>query len=252
MLALRGLSLAALLLAASGAVAQEQAVRFQGYAYELASNRFLYTEVHEQRIVGERWLGGTIEYYGADGARLGRKIMDFTHDPYIPVYRLNLTARGGYMEGIEAVTPERIDLVRKPYGGTEAKARAIARRRSMTADSGFHAFVRDQFERLLAGETIPFVFAVASNLDAYKFRARAVGATTFEGRPAVRLRVEPDSLLRWLVDPLELVYEPGQRKLVEYRGISNVHDPATGNAYNVRVVYPSTRPADAPALAETR
>jgi len=53
----------------------------------------------------------------------------------------------------------------------------------------------------------------------------------------VRFRVEPDSLLRWMVDPLELTYEPAQRKLVEYHGVSNLHDPATGKAYNVRIIY---------------
>ena len=82
----------------------------------------------------------------------------------------------------------------------------------------------------------------------YRFRAQRIGAARFEGRPAVLIRVEPDSLLRWLVPSLELTYEPDERKLVEYHGVSNLHDPATGKAYNVRIIYPSKPPADAPPI----
>jgi len=89
---------------------------------------------------------------------------------------------------------------------------------------------------------------VAGNLDRYKFRARRVEDGQFQGRTAVRFRVEPDSLLRYLVSPLELMYDAESKKLLEYRGISNVHDPATGKAYNARIIYPDQPPADAPKV----
>lgn len=241
----RGLALA-LALFTTGAAAQERSLTFRGYAYDLASNRFLYTELHEQRVVGERWLGGSIVYIGPDGAEIGRKTLDFSADPHIPVYRLDLKA-GGYMESITALTPERIEMAKQSGGGALQRA-SVRRPARGAADSGFHVFLRDHFDQLVAGDTLHFVFAVAGNLDTYKFRARKVGEAVFEGQHAVRLRVEPDSLLRWLVDPLELLYEPGQRKLLEYRGISNLHDPATGKPYNARIIYPSSPPADAPAL----
>lgn len=244
----RRLAWLAALLAAPAFATGETTLKFRGYAYELASNRFLYTEVHEQRIVDERWLGGTILYVGPDGRELGRKSMDFRQDPFVPLYRLDLKARGGYMESILALTPERIEMAKQGYGSGEVTRASIRRAPAVAADSGFHAFLREHFAELLAGQPVPFMFAVAGNLDAYKFRARRIGDTTFEGRPAVRFRVEPDSLLRWLVDPLELTYEVERRKLLEYRGISNIHDPATGKAYNARIVYPSKPPADAPAL----
>ena len=62
----------------------------------------------------------------------------------------------------------------------------------------------------------------------------------------MELRVEPDSLLRLLVDPLRLSYDVGNHHLLEYVGVSNIHDPATGSAYNVRIIYPSQAPPDAP------
>jgi hypothetical protein len=242
--------LAAVLAVAAGSTVAAQAettLKFRGYAYELSSNRFLYTELHEQHVVGERWLGGSIVYLAPDGGELGRKALDFREDPYIPVYRLDLKARGGYMESITAVTAQTIEMAKRGYDG-KAGREVIRRSGRIAADSGFHVFIREHFAELLAGQPLNFVFAVAGNLDAYKFRARRLADTTFEGRPAVRFRVEPDSLLRWLVDPLELTYEVDQRKLLEYRGISNIHDPATGKAYNARIIYPSQPPADVPPL----
>lgn len=240
---------AALLCAGSALAGEPYTLKFRGYAYDLDTNRFLYTEVHEARIRDDRWLGGTIDYYGASGKQIGHKVLDFSADPHVPTYRLDLTSKGGYMESITAVTDTTIEMARQDHGSSKLEKVVLKRKGLMTADSGFHAFIRDHFAELQAGQTVEFSFAVAGNLDSFKFRARKVGETTWEGRPAVSLRIEPDSLLRFLVDPLQLTYEPRERKLVEYRGVSNLHDEVTGKPYNVRVIYPSAKPADAPPIA---
>lgn len=223
-------------------------LEFRGYAYDLSSNRFLYTEVHRQQIEGARWLGGTIDYYAPDGRKIGHKTLDFTRNRTVPVYRMDLTTRGGYMEGIAEVTDEHVVMIKRGYGAREVERVTVPMPEVAAADSGFHVFLRDRFEALMKGETVKFAFVVAGNLDTFRFRARRIGETTFEGKPAVALRVEPASILRWLVDPLELVYDPVLRKLLEYRGVSNLHDPETGKAYNARIIYPETPPADAPPL----
>ena len=223
---------------------------FRGYAYDLDSGAFLYTEVHHQVIEGDRWLGGTIDYYAPDGARIGHKTLDFSHDPYVPVYQLDLATAGGYMEGIAALTPERIEMKKKGYGSDKVRKASVARRGTVVADSGFHSFLRDHFGDLLAGKPVDFTFAVSGELDTFRFRARRIADALFEGKPAVQLQVEPSTLLRFLADPLHVLYDPVQRRLLEYRGISNLHDPATRNPYVVRIVYPSVPPADAPALPE--
>ena len=238
----------ALALTATATAAGEETLKFRGYAYDLASNRFLYTELHQQRIVDQRWLGGTIVYVAPDGSEIGRKALDFSQDPFVPLYRLDLKPRGGYAEGISSLSAGRIEMTRRGYGARDVERASVKRPQHVAADSGLHAYIREHFSELLAGQTVRFVFAVAGNLDAYKFRVRRLSDTTFEGQPAVRFRVEPDSLLRWLFAPLELTYETGQRRLLEYRGLSNLHDPATGKAYNARIVYPSSPPAGAPPV----
>jgi hypothetical protein len=69
----------------------------------------------------------------------------------------------------------------------------------------------------------------------------------FDGKPAITLAIEPDSLLRLFVDRLDLTYEVKTRYLLEYRGVSNMHDEKTGKAFNVRIIYTDQPPKDAPA-----
>lgn len=244
---------AALLVAAVGrsyAAPEEGTHTFRGYAYDLDSNKFLYTEIHKQVLAGDRWLGGTIDYYGADGRQIGHKTLDFSKDSYVPVYRLDLSTGGGYMEGVTAVTAESVDMQKKGYGTDKVRTASVRHADPMVADSGFHSFLRDRFADLVAGKTVKFTFAVSGELDRFKFRARRITDGTFEGKPGVRFLVEPDTLLRLLADPLEIMYEPSQRRMLEYRGVSNLHDPRTFEAYRVRIIYPSSRPADAPRLPE--
>lgn len=240
--ALLGTSLAA------GAADPQGTHTFRGYAYDLASGTFLYTEIHRQTIVGDRWVGGTIDYYAPDGARIGHKTLDFSQDPYVPLYRLDLTTAGGYMEGVTGMTADKIDLQKKGYGTTAVRKASVRRRGEMVADSGFHSYLRDRFADLLAGKTVDFTFAVSGELSTFRFRARRIEDREFEGEPAVQLKVEPSTWLRLLADPLFILYEPRQRRMLEYRGISNLHDPATKKAYTVRIVYPSVPPKDAPPL----
>lgn len=221
-------------------------LRFHGYAYDLDTREYLYTEVHEQTVDGERWLGGKVTYVAADGSLLGTKTLDFRADPFVPVFRMDLV-KEGYAEGITRADGP-VEMFRQVRKGRPVETDAVDRREPLAGDSGIHMMIREHFGALMKGKVVHFHLAVAGSLDLFRFRARRIGDSTFEGRPAVRFRLEADSLLRWLSAPLDVTYETGQRKLVEYRGISNVHDPATGDPYNVYIAYFTKPPADAPPL----
>lgn len=236
------LALASLLLTIAAAQAAPQTERFYGYAYDLRSNRYLYTEVHEQHVEGERWLGGTIRYYTPDARLIGVKTLDFSRDPYIPVYHFEVV-RDGYSEAITAVGAQIVMEKRSAQNQPYAEKR-LAHVPGMCGDSGFHTCLRDHFAALLGGESYSFVLAVAGNLDSYRFRAQRIADTSFEGKPAVRFRVEPDSMLRFFVDPLVVSYEPQQRRLLEYRGLANVPSPEDGKPFVARIAYYSQPPGD--------
>ena len=240
----RALLLASLLAFAAPMLhAADTTARFYGHAYDLKSNRYLYTEVHAQQLSGDRWLGGSIKYFAPDGVLLGEKKLDFAANPYIPVYDYQLPALK-YREGITRVGDDGVDMLKASHG--KKKTSTVDNTPPIAADSGFHTFLRAHFAELMDGKTVPFTFVAAGNLDSFKFRAKRIEDTTFEGRKAVRIRVEANSLLRVVAPNLELTYDPGEQRLLEYRGPSNVIDPATDKVYEARIVYPAQPPADAP------
>ncbi len=218
--------------------------RFYGYAFDEASGKYLYTEVHSHQYDGDRWLSGSVHYYGPDNHLIGEKVLDFTQDPYIPLFRLKLPQQK-YEEAITAVGPAGVELERSIDGHREHER--IDRVTGLVADAGFHTFIVDHLDELRAGKTLPFPFAVAGRLTSYRFRISKVAEGTLDGHPVLRLKGEADSLLRLVAPALSLTYDLTTHYLVEYRGVSNLHDPATGKAYPaVRIVFPARPPAGAP------
>lgn len=231
---------------AAASAAEEQVLRFYGYAYDLKTNAYLYTEVHEQHAVGERWTGGSIRYFAPDGSPMGRKTLDFSANEFVPVYRLTLDYNG-YNEAITAVG-KNVEMTKQSDRSAKAETESVRLETAMAADSGFHSYLRTRFADLMAGKTVEFRLVVAGNLDTFSFRARKSGEGQFEGKPVVKIVAEANSLLRLVAPKLELLYEPQQRMLMEYRGLSNIHNPKTGEPYEARIAYYSTKPADAPKL----
>lgn len=218
--------------------------RFYGYAFDLKTDRYIYTEVHEQKIVGDKWVSGVITYFAPDGSRLGTKKLDFSADPFIPLYDYELPELG-YREGIVSVGDE-VKLTKTSKLGSAPKTETVANKPPIAADSGFHNFLRKNFADLMARKTVAFTFIAAGNLDSYKFRAKRIDDTTFDGKPAVRFLVEPNSLLRLVAPSLTVTYDAEQQRLLEYRGPSNVIDPATDKVYDARIAYYDKPPASAP------
>lgn len=221
--------------------------RYLGYAVDQVSGRYLYTEVHRHQYDGSRWLGGNIRYIAPDGELLGEKQLDFRANPYVPVMRYQLKSPP-YEELITSVDAKRFVMEQRKAGKAERAAQAVIA--NQAADSGFNAFLVDHLDDFAAGKEVPLRFAVIGQLDQYRFRVKAVARLTLAGEPALRLRVEPDSLLRLLVDPIEVIYGLESRQLLNYRGVSNVLNPATAKAYVVNISYrekPKSAPVRLPA-----
>ena len=226
------------------AAAATDTQRFYGYAYDLKTGKYLYTEVYREEVDKGRWVSGETRYFASDGSAIGHKTLNFASNPYVPVYTLELPGVG-YSEGISSVAGGVISMFKesRENGRQDGTVKLSG---PMAADSGFHSFLYDHLPELVTGQTLNFRLAVAGQLDSFAFRVKKTGDTEFEDKPAVQLLIEPDSLLRFMVDPLQVIYDPSTRRLLEYRGISNVINPASGKAYNARIDYYSKPPPDAP------
>lgn len=220
----------------SGAALADEPVVFYGFAYSGDRGEYLYTERHEQNLKDGLWERGSITYFDPDGREIASKTLDFRKNPYVPIFHLKLAS--GYEEGISAIEAGRVTMFRKDVGSDARETETVRLRDDMAADSGFHSLIYENLDAIVDGDTRKFRFAVAGNLDTFSFRVRKTGDTTFDGEPAVVLTVEAATLLRFVAPSLELVYDPEAGRLLEYRGLSNLHDPDTGKPYpNVRISY---------------
>ena len=208
--------------------------RFTGRATHAETGQWLYTEEHQQVLRDGRWWGGTIRYVSPTGELLAEKTLDFSQDRFIPLAR-TVFKTGGVEERITKINPQSVTMETVREGRT--KTREVERSPVMAADSGFHAFIQARLEDLLAGQTVNLAFGVISQQTTFKFRIRRTAQRTVGTQRHVVLVAEPDSLLRLVADPLTLVYDERTRDLLEYQGLSNLDDPATGKPPKVRITY---------------
>ncbi|MEO6698151.1 MAG: hypothetical protein ABIR53_01685 [Paraperlucidibaca sp.] len=237
---LAALALGIAAFSSSAAVAETRS--YYGYATDLKTGEYRYTEVHKHQYEGDRWLSGSMKFYAPDGRFMGDKILDFSKDPYIPLVRFTL---GGerYQDAITVINDQTITVETQRDGIVERER--ISRSKNLAADSGFNAFLVDNLSAFKAGKSVNLSLVVIGRRDDYRFKAIPKSQLDFGGEKAIRVRIEPDSLLRYLVDPIDVIYGLESKSLLRYEGISNVLDRNTGKPFNVRIDY-RVKPVNAP------
>lgn len=225
---------------------------FNGYAYTLKGGDYRYTEHHEVRRVHGRITTWNVTYVGTRGQVLANKHMDFSTNPTIPVYRMTMP-KSGYEEGIRHQNGQ-WTMFKRESADAQTQTKSFDIDDPMAANSGFNQLVQQHFDALTSGQTVTFKFVAAGRQSVIDLKAYKTGDTTFEGRPAVNFKAELDMfLINNFVPSLKLTYDPKTERLLQYRGIGNMHN-ARGKVYPVRVSYYSQMPAvakshDAPAAS---
>jgi hypothetical protein len=204
----------------------EAVERFSGLA-RAKDGALLYREEHEVRSLGGRVVEATTRYLSADGAPLAELRTDFSLDLEAPSYAFR-DLRSGAAEAVEVT--ER--ALRLEAGG---KSRTLPRRAPIAAGQGLDRLVRERLPELTAGQLLVVNYAIPSRLDTYRFRIRALPD---DGGPTVRVRVELASLvLRLLAPDMEVEYDRASRRLLRYRGASNLAFGDRGDHPQVEIRY---------------
>ncbi|MFZ9493895.1 MAG: hypothetical protein ACO27E_04510 [Burkholderiaceae bacterium] len=212
----------------------EQSRTFLGRATHGETGRWLYNEEHRQVLRDGRWWAGSIRYVSPTGDLLAEKTLDFSQDRFIPLARTVIRTTG-VEERITRIDAQSVTMETLRDG--RIKTRQVERAPVMAADSGFHAFIQSRLDELIAGKSLQLAFGVISQHATFKFRIRRTALRQVGGQQQAVIVAEPDSLLRLLVDPLDLVYDARTRDLLEYNGLSNLDDPQTGKPPKVKIVY---------------
>ena len=206
----------------------------KGYAQDLESGELLYIEEHEQRVEDGRAVSQIIRYRDPQGHVFAQKDLDFRASSRHPQFKLS-DQRRNYVEGLELVNDEYQVFVVKDG---EEERNAIKRSDVLVADAGFDRIVEEDWEELVSGDPVKFRFLVPAQLKSYMFRLRKIDEIEYLGEPAVVFRFEPASaLLRWLADPIEVIYDKKERALLKYEGLSNLRDSDLDN-YDVLIKFP--------------
>ncbi len=219
--------------------AAQAATELTGLAYAARSGELLYTEHHRMTFEQDQLLRHQVQYRHPDGEAFVDKSLDYSRHPYAPDFDLR-DLRDGYREG-GAVTDQGYQLYRQDRQGERRREKTVTLDPELVVDAGFDRYVKAHLDRLLEQERGSFRMAVAGHLTSLRFRIRLMDTEPLFGLPAVRFRVEPDSLLRLFTDHIDITYDRSTGRLLRYVGISNIRD-SQGDRHDVRIDFPPESP----------
>lgn len=210
-------------------------VRFTGEAYDLKSGKFIYTENHEEHYKNGKHAFSIVRYKDPGGNTLAEKKIYFDRHLQKPHYILK-DLRDGYVEGLK-YTGGAVKLLSRRKASEEIKEKTVTIPGPAVFDGGFDYFVRENFDKLLQKKPLAFNFAVPIELDYFKFRVVYQKEEVIRNRKAITFRMEPDNfVVRQLVSPIYISYDLEKRRLLRYKGISNVNDPS-GKSYKAMIEF---------------
>lgn len=219
----------------TGNVAAADGIRYeQGQARDPDTRRLLYTESHWTRLEAGAPVRRTVLYRCPDGTAFARKEISYAPSPLAPTFRFT-DARLGYQEGLRW-RDGRPELWTSGRDGE--RAQTLANRPDLVADAGFDVFIRSRWPQLSAGERQSLRFAVPSRLASYGFNLRRSAAVRYREQPAQTFRLGLDGLAGLVAPEIEVTYSRDSRRLLRFRGLSNILDDAGEKALETLIEFP--------------
>ena len=208
-----------------------------GDALELGTGAPAYREEHQLRFDAGRLAAMRTVYRNPDGVTLAERTLDFSASASAtrPDYSLK-DIRDGYEEGA-SVQAGRVLVHSRASKDAVRKEKRLNVPAPYVIDGGFHPFMKENWDELTKGKRVSFHFVVPSRLDYYRFVAYEEAALApAGGRYKVFVAVPENKLLRMLVEPIVARYDVSSRRMLEYRGLSNING-ADGKTQKVRLAY---------------
>ncbi len=223
-------TLLALILALPAASAAP--LEFRGTARSLEDGQVLYTELHTVTI-DERGFNKKVEtrYYDPSGKPIAQLRSDFTRHPFVPDAEFE-DYRFQRKESMFTTPDGKRILMRVEESGKLVAEEKHDLRGGMAAGQGFDNFIKSRFTEITP-QGVPLRFGVMAKADFFAFKAFRADATP----ERVRFGIKLDSLfLRLFADELKVEYAPESRRLLSYRGLSNLRS-AKGGDQQVHIAY---------------
>ncbi|MCR6663200.1 MAG: hypothetical protein NVV60_08645 [Luteimonas sp.] len=225
--------------------AQASVQRDDARAYASADGRLLYTESHwvdESASPAKR----LVLYRCPGGQAFARKLVSASGSASAPDFAFE-DGRDGYRQGVSLLAGRRHGYLQQ--AGRPELRYPLEVPADGVIDAGFDAAVRAHWHALSSGEEVRLRFLVPGRKRFYPVRIRRIGATTWNGIAAERLRMDLDQWYGFAVPPVHLVYARADRRLLEFSGTGDVRDDR-GRNQQVRIAFaPASRQVAAAEMA---
>lgn len=223
---------------ATGAMAEENYV-VAGNAYNLDTNelvyREFYTAIDENKAV-------RVDYVTPEGSTFASKTLVYEGEPFQPSFSFKDTRDnqfvGARFEGARLVLTEGMD------GAKNEKA--ILDNARTVIDAGFDAYIQLNWDKLVAGKSLKFDFAMPNRLSSVELELRQIKgfeSPVYEagfGSAWIYFRITPaKKFISLFADPIHLAYDPNGKYLMRFYGRSNIDDDR-GGPQDVRIEYEYT------------
>lgn len=179
-----------------------------------------------------------VHYFSAEGDRIAEKQLDYSRGDTQPSYTLK-DFRNELLWSVEWDSNTQL-MMRKGSADDPDRSRVPAES-PQVIDAGFDAFMKQEWEALMAGERLTFYFAFPNRLRNVRLRAERIDASDSEIERGeddwVHFRIQVNSrVLSLFADDLFLAYEADQKRLKVFRGRSNLPDDQ-GESIDVEIHY---------------
>ncbi len=198
--------------------------RFDGTA-TTSDGRIAYREVHWQRGTGdgaERW----VQYECPDGRPFARKQMPASALTQVRGYGWE-DRRSGQAASINAAGGT-VRISWKEDASANVRASRIPLPSDAVIDTGFDAAVRNHWAALMRGERLSLSFLVPGRQRFYPVQVHRRNPVRWQGIPAQSIEVKLDTWYGVVAQRLSLVYADADRRLLEFRGPSNLRNAQGG------------------------
>ena len=210
--------------------AETQVESFKGTAVN-KKGEIVYLEEQEATYENGQVRKAVSKYFSPDGKPIAELLSDFRFGPGLPdtTYR---DLRTGAEDGAK-ITETSIELFRKKNGTAAVETKSVKRSGDQVVGQGFHHLLRTNLDSFHSDALMKVTLMLPIRLTDFNFRIRK---SSLQG-DVVSLKFESDSwLLRLLAPSVELSYDIKAKRILGYKGRSNVDDP-TGHAQDVTITY---------------
>jgi hypothetical protein len=215
---------------------------FTGFARSLDTGTLLYVESHAVTGSGTTSETRVVLYRcGLTSAPFARKQLQYGAQRSAPAFEFE-DARSGYAEGLKR-DARGLEVFERAGAKADMRTEMLPAASTLVADAGFDEFVRAKWDMLEGGNAVEVPFLVPSRLDSVKFRVRKVGETQIEGAAANVFRLSVAGPLGWFLSDIDISYRKSDRRLMRYRGITNIRDQA-GDMIAAQIDFPDADRSD--------